>query len=36
MTTNRTLIFCLVCFMIGVWVGRLTAHMPVRWGLLGG
>jgi hypothetical protein len=36
MTTNRTLIFGLVCFMIGVWVGRVTAHRPVLWDLLGG
>jgi hypothetical protein len=33
--SDRTLVFGLVCFTIGVWVGRLTAHKPVLWGLLG-
>jgi hypothetical protein len=33
--SDRTLIFGLVCFTIGVWVGRLTAHKSVLWGLLG-
>jgi hypothetical protein len=33
--SNRILIFGLVCFAVGVWVGRLTAHKPVLWGLLG-
>jgi hypothetical protein len=33
--SDRTLIFGLACFAIGVWVGRLTAHEPVLWGLLG-
>jgi hypothetical protein len=33
--TDRALIFGLVCFAIGLWVGRFTAHMAVFWGLLG-
>jgi hypothetical protein len=33
--SDRILIFGLVCFTIGVWLGRLTAHKPVLWGLLG-
>ena len=33
--SDRALIFGLVCFTIGVWVGRLTAHKEVLWGLLG-
>jgi hypothetical protein len=34
--TDRALIFGLVCFAIGLCVGRFTAHMAVFWGLLGG
>ena len=33
--SGRTLIFGLVCFAIGAWLGRLTAHKPVLRGLLG-
>jgi uncharacterized membrane protein YedE/YeeE len=33
--SDRALIFGLVCFTIGVWLGRLTADKPVLWGLLG-
>jgi hypothetical protein len=33
--SNRVLIFGLVCFAVGVWVGRLIADKPVLWGLLG-
>lgn len=34
--SDRALIVGLVCFVIGLWVGRLTAHKAILWGLLGG
>jgi hypothetical protein len=33
--SDRALMFGLACFVIGLWVGRLTAHKSVLWGLLG-
>ena len=33
--SDRTLMFGLVCFVIGLWVGRFTAHKWLLWGLLG-
>jgi hypothetical protein len=33
--SDRGLMFGLVYFVIGLWVGRFTVHKALLWGLLG-